>query len=176
MQITATSRFPYLFYVLTVSGVAYVLKIRNVSMYASCSIFPADELMELTVHDYSNHIAVTAVTATSGCLVVGRNDGSVCCFQIGVLDPSAPGMINLVLYSQVIVFATTCMFPFPCILFSFITIHANVICISSGKLSLLSYFVLPTPIDIGWLLLMEFLWQIISYSCSFCFLSVILAE
>ncbi|KAF7804423.1 nuclear pore complex protein NUP160 isoform X1 [Senna tora] len=90
---TAAARFPYLLYVLTASGVAYLLKIRNVSMYSSCAIVPVDEFIELNVLNHSNHIAVTAVTASSGCLVVGRNDGSVCCFQLGVLDPSYPGFL-----------------------------------------------------------------------------------
>ncbi|KAK4272851.1 hypothetical protein QN277_021350 [Acacia crassicarpa] len=92
-EITATSRFPYLLYVLTVSGVAYLLKIRDVSTYSSCSVFPAHELTELNVHNYLNHMRVTAVTATSGFLVLGRNDGSICCFQLGVLDPSAAGFV-----------------------------------------------------------------------------------
>ena len=45
MQISGASRFPYLLYVLTVSGVAYLLKIRNVSAYTSVSVFPVDELL-----------------------------------------------------------------------------------------------------------------------------------
>ncbi|XP_061369060.1 nuclear pore complex protein NUP160 [Gastrolobium bilobum] len=95
-KITAgTSRFPYLLYVLTVSGVAYLLKIRNVSAYASSSIFQVDELLELNVGDYiSNHVTITAVTATAGGLVIGTSDGSVSCFQLGVLDPSAPGFVH----------------------------------------------------------------------------------
>ncbi|XP_054791802.1 nuclear pore complex protein NUP160-like isoform X2 [Prosopis cineraria] len=92
-EITASSRFPFLLYVLTVSGVAYLLKIRDISAYASCSVFPTHELTELNVRDYSNQMPVTAVTATSGCLAVGRNDGSVCCFQLGVLDPNAAGFV-----------------------------------------------------------------------------------
>lgn len=95
MQTASSSRFPYLLYVLTVSGVAYLLKIRNFSTYVSCSVVPADELSELNVYSYSNNVPVTAVTATSGCLVVGRNDGSVSCFQLGVLDPTTAGIINL---------------------------------------------------------------------------------
>lgn len=102
MQITGTSRLPYLLYVLTVSGVAYLLRIRNVSAYASCSILPVDELIELNVRDYVlNNAAITAVTATARCLVIGTSDGSVFCFQLGVLDPSAPGMFNLALCSLV---------------------------------------------------------------------------
>lgn len=98
MQITGTSRFPYLLYVLDVSGVAYLLRIRNVSAYASCSIIPVDEVLELNLNDYiPNQVAITAVTATSRCLIIGTSDGSVFCFQLGVLDPSAPGMVNLAL-------------------------------------------------------------------------------
>ena len=86
--------FPYLLYVLTVSGVAYLLKIRNVSAYTSVSVFPVDELLEVNVRDYiPNHAtAITTVMATVGGLVVGTSDGSVFCFQLGVVDPSAPGM------------------------------------------------------------------------------------
>ena len=97
MQISGNSRFPYLLYVLTVSGVAYLLKIRNASAYASTSsaLFPVEDLFELNVCDYvSNHVAITAVTATAGCVVIGQRDGSVCCFRLGVIDPSAPGMLN----------------------------------------------------------------------------------
>ena len=94
MQISGASRFPYLLYVLTVSGVAYLLKIRNVSAYTSVSVFPVDELLEVNVRDYiPNHAtAITTVMATVGGLVVGTSDGSVFCFQLGVVDPSAPGM------------------------------------------------------------------------------------
>lgn len=38
---------------------------------------------------------ITSAAATaSGCFVVGRNDGSVGCFQLGTLDPTAPGSMN----------------------------------------------------------------------------------
>lgn len=129
MQITGTSRFPYLLYVLDVSGVAYLLRIRNVSAYASCSIIPVDELLELNLHDYfSNQLAITAVTATARCLIVGTNDGSVFCFQLGVLDPSAPGMVKLALSSLVITFCATAhvtCFLLP--VFAFIVSHARAI-------------------------------------------------
>ncbi|KAH1216805.1 Nuclear pore complex protein NUP160 [Glycine max] len=95
-EISGASRVPYLLYVLTVSGVAYLLKIRNVSVYASVSVFPVDELLEVNVRGYiPNHAAtITAVTATVGGLVVGTSDGSVFCFQLGVLDSSAPGFMH----------------------------------------------------------------------------------
>ncbi|CAJ1968562.1 unnamed protein product [Sphenostylis stenocarpa] len=104
-EISGTARFPYLLYVLTVSGVAYLLRIRNISAYASISVFPLDELLEVNVRGYiPNHAAgITAVAAVAGALVVGMSDGSVFCFQVGVLDPSAPGM-NLVIFSLVMRF------------------------------------------------------------------------
>jgi nuclear pore complex protein Nup160 len=106
MQITGNSRFPYLLYVLTVSGVAYLLRIRNVSAYGSCSVLPEDEIIELNVHDYvPNNAALTAVTATSRCLVIGTSDGSVFCFQLGLLDAGAPGMVS----SAYIFFSSFCM-------------------------------------------------------------------
>ncbi|KAK7355535.1 hypothetical protein VNO80_14793 [Phaseolus coccineus] len=95
-EISGASRFPYLLYVLTVSGVAYLLRIRNLSAYASISIFPVDELLEVNVRGYiANHAAtIAAVTATAGGLLVGTSDGSVFCFQLGVLDPSAPDFVH----------------------------------------------------------------------------------
>ncbi|KEH42188.1 nuclear pore complex protein NUP160 isoform X2 [Medicago truncatula] len=94
-EITGNSRFPYLLYVLTVSGVAYLLRIRNVSAYGSCSILPEDELIELNVRDYiPDNAAITAVTATARCLVIGTSNGPVFSFQLGVLDPSAHGFVH----------------------------------------------------------------------------------
>jgi len=109
-QISGASRFPYLLYVLTVSGVAYLLRIRNLSAYASISIFPVEELLEVNVRGYiANHAAtIAAVTATAGGLVVGTSDGSVFCFQLGVLDPSAPGM-NLLFSLLTCVFSCLCL-------------------------------------------------------------------
>ena len=111
MQISGTSRYPYLLYVLTVSGVAYLLKIRNISLYVSCSIVSASELIELDVHSYSNHTAITAVTAAAGWFVIGRSDGSVCCFQLGELDPGAPGTILQSLFLSYCLYHGSC-FPF----------------------------------------------------------------
>lgn len=94
-EITGNSRFPYLLYVLTVSGVAYLLRIRNVSAYGSGSILPEDELIELNVRDYiPDNAAITAVTATARCLVIGTSNGPVFSFQLGVLDPSAHGFVH----------------------------------------------------------------------------------
>ncbi|XP_019461186.1 PREDICTED: nuclear pore complex protein NUP160 [Lupinus angustifolius] len=94
---TGSSIYPYLLYVLTVTGVAYLLKIRKVSVYASSSstILPVDELLELDLKDYIPYnVTITAMSATTGCLVIGRSDGSVFCFQFGGLDQSAPGFVH----------------------------------------------------------------------------------
>ncbi|XP_012074439.1 nuclear pore complex protein NUP160 isoform X1 [Jatropha curcas] len=82
---------PYLLYLLTVSGVAYVFKLRNVSGYTSCSTFPPSEVIEFNLRSYFDNVTITSVAATAGCLVVGRNDGSVACFQLGSADQTAPG-------------------------------------------------------------------------------------
>ncbi|WOL19781.1 hypothetical protein Cni_G28583 [Canna indica] len=78
----------YSLYVLTVSGLAYLLKLRSSFPYISGSSFPLSEYVEFNV---ATPTQITAVTATSGCLAIGRQDGAVCCFQLGILDPSAPG-------------------------------------------------------------------------------------
>lgn len=93
-QIDYSARHPYLLYALTVSGVAYLLKLRNISTYASSSAFPSDELLEFNIHTYSNHGAITTVAATAGFFAVGFNDGSICCFQLGILDQSAPDFVH----------------------------------------------------------------------------------
>ncbi|GMY33051.1 nuclear pore complex protein NUP160 isoform X1 [Fagus crenata] len=91
-------RYPYLLYALTVSGVAYVLKLRNISSYvnASNSAFPPDEVLEFDIRACSNqHGPITAVAATAGCFVAGFSDGSVSCFQLGsLLDQNAPGFVH----------------------------------------------------------------------------------
>ena len=76
----------------------------------------------------ANHAAaITAVTATAGGLVVGTSDGSVFCFQLGVLDPSAPGM-NLLFPLW------ACVFLLP--LFAFIVNFSCIICMSYWNLRL----------------------------------------
>lgn len=95
MQISYSPKHPYVLYVLTVTGVAYLLKLGNISTYSSSSVFPPDELLEFNIQAFSNHGAITTVAATAGCLVVGFSDGSVSCFQLGILEQSAPGIIKL---------------------------------------------------------------------------------
>ncbi|XP_059648344.1 nuclear pore complex protein NUP160 isoform X2 [Cornus florida] len=93
-EIKCASGNPYLLYALTVSGVAYLIRLKNFYNYASCSVFPPNEIIELNIQSYPHYGGITAVAAISGCLVIGRNDGSVGCFQLGVLDPSLPGFVH----------------------------------------------------------------------------------
>lgn len=77
---------------LTVPGVAYLVRLGTISSYASRSVIRPEDLIEFNLHGYG---PVTSAAATpSGCLVVGRNDGSLACFQLGTLDSTAPGIIN----------------------------------------------------------------------------------
>lgn len=87
---------PFLLYALTISGVAYVFKLRNFSGYTSSSAFPANEVIVCNLRSYLNNVTITSVAATSGCLVVGKSDGSVACFQLGLLEQTAPGMLLIV--------------------------------------------------------------------------------
>ncbi|KAK3000661.1 hypothetical protein RJ639_020670, partial [Escallonia herrerae] len=85
---------PYMLYAVTVSGVAYLIRLKNVDNYASCSIFPPNEVIEFNLQTYPHYGAITAMAASSECLVIGGNDGSVGCFQLGMLDLSAPGFLH----------------------------------------------------------------------------------
>lgn len=93
LQIDIASRsHPYLLCALTVSGVAYLVRLGTISSYASRSVIRPEDLIEFNLHGYG---PITSAAATpSGCLVVGRNDGSLACFQLGTLDSTAPGIIN----------------------------------------------------------------------------------
>lgn len=80
----------YLLYTLTVSGIAYFIKISK----DLASIVSRDELIELDVRDYSNsNEPITCIAAKPGCLLLGRNDGSVTCFRLGLLHQTAPGIL-----------------------------------------------------------------------------------
>uniref|UniRef100_A0A0E0G120 Uncharacterized protein n=1 Tax=Oryza nivara TaxID=4536 RepID=A0A0E0G120_ORYNI len=71
----------YLLYVLTVSGVALLCHLRSPFSYISGSIFPQDDIVEFNLQTQVQSAKVTAVTAMSGCLVIGRQDGSICCYS-----------------------------------------------------------------------------------------------
>lgn len=84
----------YLLYVLTVSGIAFLLNLRRPLLYISCSNFPANDIIEVTVQTPAQIGKITSVTATSGYLLAGRLDGSIGCYQLGKLDPEAPGFMS----------------------------------------------------------------------------------
>ncbi|CAM8903551.1 unnamed protein product [Rhodiola kirilowii] len=69
-------------YALTVSGLAYCLLVQSFSTYKSCSIFPRDQILHINLHNYQHHGAITMVAAKTGQFLVGRDDGSVGCFQL----------------------------------------------------------------------------------------------
>ncbi|XP_017979220.1 PREDICTED: nuclear pore complex protein NUP160 [Theobroma cacao] len=87
---TSPTNSHYLLYTLTVSGIAYFIKISK----DLASIVSRDELIELDVRDYSNsNEPITCIAAKPGCLLLGRNDGSVTCFRLGLLHQTAPGFV-----------------------------------------------------------------------------------
>lgn len=92
MQNRCASGNLYLLYVLTVSGVAYLFKLRDICTYETCSIFPSNDLIEFNLQSYPHYGEITVITATSGSLVIGRNDGSITLFRLGMFDQSAPGI------------------------------------------------------------------------------------
>uniref|UniRef100_A0A7N0VA87 Nucleoporin Nup120/160 beta-propeller domain-containing protein n=1 Tax=Kalanchoe fedtschenkoi TaxID=63787 RepID=A0A7N0VA87_KALFE len=75
-------------YALTISGVAYCLPLKVFSTYESCSVFPRDQIKFYNLHNFQHHAAITTFAARNGHFLVGRDDGSVGCFQL----QAAPGM------------------------------------------------------------------------------------
>ena len=100
LQINSGSGNAYLLYVLTVSGVAYLLSLRSPFSYISGSSFPQREYVEFNVAPPTQ---ITAMTAAAGCLVTGRQDGVVSCFQLGILDPSSPGSVQIFVVYPIVV-------------------------------------------------------------------------
>ena len=84
----------YLLYVLTISGVALVCNLRSPFSYVSGSILPQNDILEFSLQTHTQSAKVTAVKAKPGCLVIGRQDGSICCYSLGKLAPSSPGKFS----------------------------------------------------------------------------------
>ncbi|XAR49206.1 hypothetical protein NMG60_11032316 [Bertholletia excelsa] len=90
-EVNCASGKPHMLYTLTVAGVAYAIRLQSIYKYATYSVLPPNDIMEFSIRSYPHHGAITAVAAAAGCLVIGKNDGSVSCFQLGMLEPSSPG-------------------------------------------------------------------------------------
>lgn len=85
-------------YALTVSGIAYLLNLPRPFTYISGSKFPENDIIEVTVQAPEQMGKITSVKATSGCLFIGRLDGSIGCYHLGKLDPKAPGPMKILLF------------------------------------------------------------------------------
>ncbi|KAL3651476.1 hypothetical protein CASFOL_004478 [Castilleja foliolosa] len=81
-------------YTLTISGIAYLIRLRNNFDYGTSSLVPTDEILEYNTQVQPHYGSITTVSATAGCLLIGRSDGSIGCFQIGILDPNHPGFVS----------------------------------------------------------------------------------
>lgn len=97
LQVSSASGNPYTLFASTVAGVAYLIRLTNITNYGACSVFPPHEVVELNIASYCDYGAITAISATNGCLIIGGQDGSVGCFRLGMLDSSAPGMDYLMI-------------------------------------------------------------------------------
>ncbi|PIN25902.1 Nuclear pore complex, Nup160 component [Handroanthus impetiginosus] len=83
-----------LLYTLTISGVAYLIRLRGNFDYGTSSLVPTDEIFEYSTQLQPYYGEITAVAATAGYLLIGRSDGSIGCFQLGMLDPTASGFVS----------------------------------------------------------------------------------
>lgn len=104
LQAGSTVGNMYSLYAVTVSGVAYLFRLQNICAYESGSIFPQNELVECNLQTDPQWSKITCMVAASGCLVIGRHDGSISCYQLGVLDQRVPGMILLCLFFKFYIF------------------------------------------------------------------------
>ncbi|KAG6413807.1 hypothetical protein SASPL_126522 [Salvia splendens] len=84
----------FIVYTLTISGVAYLIRLRSNLYYGTSSLVPASELLEYNTQLQPHSGATTAVAASEGCLLIGSSDGSISCFQLDILDPSTPVFVS----------------------------------------------------------------------------------
>ncbi|CAD6251915.1 unnamed protein product [Miscanthus lutarioriparius] len=84
----------YMLYVLTISGVALLCHLRSPFSYVSGSVMHQDDIVEFSLQTQAQSAKVTAVTAKPGCIVIGRQDGSICSNSLGKLAPNSPGFSN----------------------------------------------------------------------------------
>ncbi|KAJ1277864.1 hypothetical protein BS78_04G035900 [Paspalum vaginatum] len=84
----------YLLYVLTVSGVALLCHLHSPFSYVSGSVMHQGDIVEFNLQTHAHSAKITAVTAKPGCIVIGRQDGSICSYSLGKLAPNSPGFSN----------------------------------------------------------------------------------
>lgn len=92
VQSNSTSGDHLLLYTLTISGVAYLIRLRNNFDYGTSSLVPSNEILSYNTQVHPHSGAITTFAASEGCLSIGRSDGSIGCFQLGALDPSSSGL------------------------------------------------------------------------------------
>ncbi|KAJ4792289.1 Nuclear pore complex protein NUP160 [Rhynchospora pubera] len=90
-EVKSGSTTTYSLVTVAVSGFAYLCDIHSPSSYSPGSTFPANDTLEISIRSNASLGEITAVTATPGCLVIGRQDGSISCYQLGKIDPNSPG-------------------------------------------------------------------------------------
>jgi len=95
LQIQNAAGDTYLLYALTVSGIAYLVNLRKPFLYVSGLNLPVNDVIEITVQPPTQIAKTTSLSAAAGCLVIGRLDGSIGCYQLGKLDPKTPGFIKI---------------------------------------------------------------------------------
>lgn len=100
MQGRRRGELVYMLYVLTVSGVAILCHLRSPFPYVSGSVLHQDDIVEFSLQNHAQSAKVTAVTAKPECLVIGRQDGSICSYSLGKLAPNSPGMSSNVNLQQ----------------------------------------------------------------------------
>ena len=99
----------YLLYALSVSGTAYVFQLKNISAYGASFVFSSDEVLHFDTKISSDCGPISTVTATAGCLVIGRYDGSVSCFRVGLVK-DAPGRILFIAYGKLVLCVVSAIF------------------------------------------------------------------
>ncbi|GJV09094.1 nucleoporin Nup120/160 [Tanacetum coccineum] len=94
-------RPPYMLYTLTVDGVIRLIYLDNVTNYRPGSVFAVNiDVEEINTHYFGVHGTITSIAATTGFVVIGKDNGWVGCFRLGSLESCSEGMVYLVLNSH----------------------------------------------------------------------------
>ena len=79
----------YLLYALSVSGIAYGFQLKSISAYGASFVFSSNEVLHFDTQVSSDCGPISTVAATAGCFIIGRYDGSVCCFRLGLVKDAS---------------------------------------------------------------------------------------